>query len=110
MSPELEAILSADEEGRARLASVEAAAQASIRAAVEARERQRQERYEALRQATDDEERRILEAADRAVADRRAIRARYRETRRRAAEGALARAAEVYAAIVTDGPPEIPKR
>jgi hypothetical protein len=104
MTPDLEAIVSADEEGRARLAAAEEAARASIRAATDDRERQRQARYEALRQATDDEERRIREEADRAVAERQAIRARFRETRRQMADAALTRAAEIFAAIVANGP------
>ena len=109
MNPDLEAIVGADEEARARVEAAETTSQARVRAATEARERERQERYETLRKATDDEERRIQEAADRAVAERQANRSRYRETRRRAAEGALAQAARVYAQIVVNGPVESPK-
>jgi hypothetical protein len=109
MNPDLEAIVAADEEARARVEAAEVAAQASVQAAADARERDKQERFDALRTATDDEERRIQEAADRAVADRQANRSWYRETRRRAAEGALAHAAEVFAVIVVKGPSGIPK-
>ena len=109
MSPDLEAIVGADEEARARVEAAQATAKARVQAAAEARERLRQERYEALRKATDDEERQIQDAAERAVADRREIRSRYRETRRLAAEGALAHAAEVYAQIVMNGPTGILK-
>jgi hydroxylamine reductase (hybrid-cluster protein) len=109
MNPDLEAIVGAGEEARARVDAAQATAQAGVQAAAEARERHRQERYEALRKATDDEERQIQEAAERAVADRQAIRSRYRETRRLAAEGALAQAADLYAQILLDGPSGIPK-
>jgi hypothetical protein len=109
MTPDLEAIVAADEEARARVAAAQEAAQASVRAALDARQQQREARYEALRQATDDDQRRIREEADRAVADREAIRARYRETRRRMAEGMLTRAAEVFATIVANGPPGTPR-
>jgi vacuolar-type H+-ATPase subunit H len=109
MNPDLEAIVEADEEARARVDAAQATAQARVQAAAEARERHRQERYEALRKATDDEERQIQEAAERAVADRQAIRSRYRETRLLAAEGALAQAADLYAQILLDGPSGIPK-
>jgi vacuolar-type H+-ATPase subunit H len=109
MNPDLEAIVAADEEARARVEAAEATAQASVQAATDARERHRQERHEALQKATDEEERQIREAADRAVADRQAIRSRYRETRRLAAEGALAQAADLYAQVVMNGPSGIPK-
>ena len=104
MNPDLEAIVAADEDARARVEAAQVTAQARVQAAAEARERERQERFDALRKATDDEERRIQEAADRAVADRQATRSRYRETRRLAAEGAIAHAAEVFAQIVVNGP------
>jgi hypothetical protein len=109
MNADLDAIISADEEARARLASAQAAAQAKIEAAAAERDRQRQARYEALRKATDADERQIQQAADRAVADRQAIRSQYRDTRRRAAEGALMKAAEMYARILVNGPPGISK-
>ena len=104
MTPDLEAIVAADEEARARVEAAQTAAQARVQAATEACERDRQERHQAFQKATDHEERRIQEAADRAVADRQANRLRYRETRRRAAEEALAHAARVYAQTVINGP------
>jgi hypothetical protein len=110
MNSDLDAIVSADEEARARIEAAATSAQARVQAALDERERCRRACCEALRNAVDDEERRIQEAADRAVADRQATRARYREARRRAAESALARAAEVYARIIADGPRGIPSR
>ena len=51
----------------------------------------------------DDEERRLREATDCAVAERQAARARFRETRQHAAEKALAQAADLYARIIDGG-------
>jgi hypothetical protein len=109
MNPDLEAIVSADEEARARVEATRAGSQARVQAAMAELVRRREKRYEALRKAADEEERLIQEAADRAAADRQATRARYRETRHRVAEGALARAAEVYARIIAHGPLGTPK-
>jgi hypothetical protein len=104
MNADLEAIIAADEEARARVEAARAASQAQVQAAVGERERRRKERYEALLQTARDEELRIRQAADRAVADRESSRARYLEARRQATESALAAAAAAYARIIRDGP------
>lgn len=104
MNPDLEAIVAADEEARARVEAAQNASEMLVNAARADRERRRQERYDELRTTLEEEERRIREAADQAVAERQAKRARYRETTRQAAETALPRAAELYARLVADGP------
>ena len=104
MNADLEAIIAADEEARARVEAARAAALAQVQAAIDERERQRREREEALLNVARDDEQRILEAADRAVAERKSSRARYLESRRQASEGALTRAAGVYARIIREGP------
>jgi hypothetical protein len=104
MNTDLEAIVSADEEARARVDAARAASDAQVQAAVDARSRRRHERYEALRQTADAEERGINETADLAVANRRASRASYLAARRLATESALARAGELYARIICSGP------
>ena len=104
MNSDLEAIVSADEEARARIEAARAGSQARVQAATAERERRRRERYEALRQAADAEERAINEAADLAVANRRASRASYLAARRLETESMLARAGELYARIIRSGP------
>ena len=104
MNADLEAIIAADEEGRARVEAASGAAHAQEQSAVDERERRRQERHEALLKTAQDDELRIMEAADRAVAGRKSSRARYLEARRQATEGALARAAAAYARTIRDGP------
>jgi hypothetical protein len=104
MNSDLEAIIAADEEARARVEAARAAFQGQVQAAVNERERRRQERYAALLTTAQDEELCIREAADRAVADRKSSRARYLEARRQATESTLARAAHAYVRIIRDGP------
>jgi hypothetical protein len=108
MDDNLEAIVLADEQARARVDAARSAASAGIQAARDERARRQREREQALRSAVDEEERRIDEETARAVAERQARRARYLEARRQVAEGVLAHAAEVYAYIVRDGP--VPRR
>ena len=108
MDDNLEAIVSADEEARARVDAARRAANTRIQAVRDERGHRRREREQALRSAVDNEERRIDEETGRAVAERQARRARYLEARRQVAEGVLAHAAEVYAHIIRDGP--VPRR
>ena len=104
MDDNLEAIVSADEEARARVDAARSAASAGIQEARDERARRRREREQALRNAVDDEEGRIDEETARSVAARQARRAQYLEARRQVAETVLARAAEVYVQIIRDGP------
>jgi hypothetical protein len=103
VNPDLEALVAADEEARARVEAARAALQARVQEAENERIRRRQERYETFRKAAEAEEHRIKEEADRAVSDRQLARTRYLGARRRAAEGALANAADVYARIIREG-------
>jgi hypothetical protein len=103
MNADLEAIVAADEEARARVEAARTAAQAQVQAAIDERLRRRHEREEALLTAAKDEELRISEAADRAAAERKSSRARYLESRRQATESALADAALAYVRIILAG-------
>ncbi len=103
MNPDLDAILSADEEARARIEAAERTARARLEAARNDRERRREERRAGAARAVDDEVRRILDEADRLVVERRQRRATYLAERQAAAEGLLTRAAERYVEIVRTG-------
>jgi hypothetical protein len=109
MNPDLEAIVAADEEARARIDAARSTSQSQVEATAVEREQRRRERYASLVRDADDDERQIREATDRAVADRQAARARYSETRRPAAEAALIEAADLYARIIVGEPREISK-
>lgn len=104
MDPDLDAILSADEECRARLHQAEALARQRLEAAQAAREQRRQERHQAAVHSLEQEVERILAQADREIAERRRQRQLYLETRRMAAEKAFARAVDTYVRIVREGP------
>lgn len=104
MHPELEAILSADEESRARLQQAQTAARLRLEAAGAERERRRRERHDAALRTLEEEVKSIIEQADRAIAERRRRRLLYLETRRLAAEKSFARAVEAYIRIVRQGP------
>jgi hypothetical protein len=103
MDPELDAILSADEESRARLQQAETAARLRLEAARVERDQRRRERYAAALHSLEDAVTSILEQADREIAERRHRRLLYMETRRLAAEKAFARAVETYVRIVREG-------
>lgn len=104
MDPELDSILSADEESRARLEQAETAARLRLEAARADRERRRQERHAAALGALEDEVARVLDQANQEVAERRRRRTLYLDTRRMAAEKAFSRAVDTYVRIVREGP------
>jgi len=110
MNPELDAILSVDEESRAQLEQAQKTAQVRLAAARDDRERRRQEKLAAAMRELEEEERRIIEQADQEVADRQRRRAGYLETRRLAAARRFAQAVDAYVRIVRDGPPSGAKR
>jgi len=101
---DLEAIVDADGEGRARIEAAERAARARLDEERAAHERRRAERDERSRRRLDDELAAIRAEAEAAVVERRRRREAWIEQRRRAAEPLLARAAERWARIVLDGP------
>lgn len=103
MNPDLDSILSADEEARARLEASTAAAHARLEAARSERERRREERRAAYARAVDEEVQHILAEADRAVEERQRRRAAYLAERRAAADGLLTRAVECYVGVVRTG-------
>lgn len=105
MNTELEAILQADEEARARLESFEGQAAARIEEARRQAERRRAEQREAARRALEAEVQRILTEADREAGDRRARRASYLVEKEAHAQALLSRAAELYAKILGEGSP-----
>jgi len=107
MDPELDAILSADEECRARLHQAEEAARLRLEAARAERAQRRRVRHEAAMRQLDEEVASILAQADRDIAERRRQRLLYLETRRLAAEKAFAGAVETYVRIVREGPPGV---
>ena len=108
MDPNLEAIVAADEECRARVEAAAADGRSRVDAARQASAERRQARLEALHAALEAEERAIRSDADRARAERQTLRATYLETKQQAAEGVLAEAAELFARIVRDG--RVPRR
>jgi hypothetical protein len=104
MHPDLESILSADEEARARVAAAERAARErldGVRAETTARlDRRRRELEDALER----EIAAILTEADREAAEIGRRRAAYVESHAASADALLDRAAETYAAILRSGP------
>jgi hypothetical protein len=110
MNPELDAILSADEESRAQLEQAQATAKRRLTAARTDRERRRQERLATAMRELEQEERHILEQADHEVAERQRRRAVYLETRRLATAKASSQGVDTYVRIVRDGPPPGAKR
>ena len=108
MDPNLEAIVAADEECRARVDAAELACRSRIDAARRDAAERGGARLRALQAAVEAEERAIGREADRAIAERRALRATYLEAKRQAAEGVLIEAAQFFERIVLDG--RIPTR
>jgi vacuolar-type H+-ATPase subunit H len=103
MNPQLESIVAADEDARARVESARAAAARNLAEAERERNDRREARARALRQAAEEEERQISVANDRAVTERQLARRRYFASTRPAAAAALPRAADMFVAIVRDG-------
>lgn len=103
MDAQLESLIAADEQARARVDAAREAARMRIEAARQEHLRRQDEELNARRQAIAGEVRRIDDEAARAVAARRAARARYSEARRAAAATVLAEAGDIYARIVRTG-------
>lgn len=104
MNSDLERLLAADEEGRARLE----ATRAGVRRAVDALQAELASDRAARRLALERELERELQAirddADAQVAERRRQRDEYDRKRRTEAEGLLPKAVERFVRIVRDGP------
>jgi hypothetical protein len=103
--PDLEALLSADEEARARVASAEREAQAIVERARLDAERRRVERERAADETLALELRRIREESEREAQARRDRREAWRSRRREAMEARLDEAARVVAELVGGGGP-----
>ena len=104
MNSDLEAIVVADEEARARVEAARRSAQARIAAAREEVARSKQDRAHAREAEVEETLRSIGEETQRQVAERLRRREEYLAGVRRAAQERLAAAAEAWARIVRDGP------
>lgn len=105
MDADLEALIAADEDARARVDAAREAARARVAAAREDLQRRQDAQRIAQQHATDLAVSAIDEDAARTVAARRAARAQYAETRRIEADSRLAQAADLYAQIIKTGRP-----
>ena len=108
MSTDLDSILDADEEGRARIEAFEKHAAARIEQARREAQERRAEARETARRALDAEVGTILAEADREAERRSERRASYLAEKEARAGAVLTRAAELYAKIVLEGPPAGP--
>ena len=104
MNSDLEAIVVADEEARARVEAARRSAEARIAAAREEVARSMQDRTRAREAEIGKTLRSIGEEAERQAAERLRRREEYLAGVRRAAQEGLATAAEAWARIVRDGP------
>jgi hypothetical protein len=104
MTPDLEAILLADEEARARVEAARRSAQARIAAVREEIARLKQDRADARKAEVEARLRAIGEEVERQATERRRRREEYLAGLRQAAEERLSAAAEAWARIVRDGP------
>jgi hypothetical protein len=104
MNPDLETVVVADEEARARVEAARRNAQARIAAAREEVVRSKQDRVRAREVDVDEKLRSIGEEAERQAAERRRRREEYLAGVRLASQERLASAAEAWARIVRDGP------
>lgn len=105
MNPDLELLLSADEEARARVEAARRSAEARLASAREGADRRRQETARTREAALEHEVQAIGEDADRQVEARRRRRERYVSGLSEAAAKALPAAVEAWVRIVRDGPP-----
>ena len=106
MRPELEAVVAADEEARSRLSSAEERAKRDVTAVRAEVERQIAGRKQSSEADLERELVAIRAEGERAVSELQARETAYRETVAAAAAGRLAEAAQLFARIVLEGPPE----
>jgi hypothetical protein len=104
MNSDLEAIVVADEEARARVEAARRSAQARIAEAREEAERSKQDRARARQVDVEEMLHAIGEEVERQAAERLRRREEYLAGVRRVAQERLAAAAEAWARIVRDGP------
>ena len=104
MNPDLEDIVIADEEARARVEAARRAARERIAAARDEVARSEQERARAREAEVEKTLRSVVEEAERQAQERKLRREEYLAGVRSAAEGLLPAAAEAWARIVRDGP------
>jgi hypothetical protein len=105
MNTDLESILDADEEGRARIDAFVKQAAARIEQARREAEERRAQMRETARRALDADLEKILADADREAEQRGKRRAAYLAERQAHAQAVLSRAAEIYEKIILEGPP-----
>jgi hypothetical protein len=103
--PELEALFSADEDGRARIETEGVRARTRLESLARSLDEEHARKRREQERALEEEIVAIRAEADREVARRVERRSAYREERRRQAEALLPRAAGAFAAILRDGPP-----
>jgi hypothetical protein len=106
MNADLESIVAVDEEARSRLTSVEKRLQHELEAARAQRDRAQEQRLTAARDALDHEIAAIDAAGEAELGRLRDQHAAHLRLVREAAEGELERAAERFADIIRNGPPE----
>jgi hypothetical protein len=104
VTPELEPLLSADEEGRVRIEAARASARARLDSLAQDLDHEHARKRKERERTLEEEISAIRAGADREVARRTESRAAYREERHRRAEVLLPQAAGVFAAILRDGP------
>jgi hypothetical protein len=100
VNPELDALVSADEDARVRLAAAEEAARAQVASVREALARERDERKRSLAEALERELEAIRETSARRLQERRIRREQYRAQRARAAESLLPVATDAFVRLV----------
>ena len=100
MNADLDAMLAADEDARARVETARAAAAARIASARDDEQRRRAQEAEATRQALARELERVEAESQDAIDARQRARCAYSDTRRAAARVALAEAADAFAAVI----------
>jgi hypothetical protein len=103
MDPDLEALIAADEDARARVEAAREAARARVAEAREDLQRRLEAQRVTRQRATDTAVAAIEEETSRSIADRRTARASYAEMRRLDADTRLAQAADLYAQIIKTG-------
>ena len=103
MDPDLERLIAADEDARARVDAAREAARVRVAAAREDLHQRQDAQRLARQRATSAAVAAIDEETTETIAARRAARAQYGEHRRLEADSRLAQAAELYADIVRAG-------
>jgi hypothetical protein len=103
MDADLETLVAADEDARARVDAAREAARARVAAAREDLRRRQEAQRVARQQATETAVAAIEQETTRTIAERRTARLKSAEIRRLEADARLAQAADLYAQIIRTG-------